>query len=652
LQCLKRTLAFIWTPECQRAFEALQRALTSPPILAMPNDTGTFYLDTDASNFAIGAVLSQLQDDEERVIAYASKKMSRQQLNYCTTRKELLAVYHFIRYFKHYLLGRAFIVRTDHSALQWLRRTPEPIGQQARWLEVMEEFDFQIVHRAGTKHTNADAMSRRPCRSRNCLCRENMEENDLHVRKVNKLTDPVNEPTFDPTLTWSKEQFAQEQKCDAEIAPILRLMADYATKPPWAEVSGDSDATKALWGQWQNLCIANNVLYRKFENVKNDTIISQIVMPYSYRRDFFRLAHEGCTGGHLGRRRTAEQIQRRGYWPGWSTDVRWFMKACDKCAQYHRGRPVKQTALMPIRVGEPWQLLSIDITGPYPRSRHGNVYILTAVDQFTKWTEALPIPNHTAPTVARALYNHVFCRFGSPLQLLSDQGPEFESLLFQELCKCVEIHKIHTTPYKASTNGMIERFHRTLNSMLAKVVSDDHRDWCEHVPAVIAAYRASVHEVTGYTPNRLFLGRKNRAPLDLIVGTPPDDEAGNENYDEYVENFQEKTRSAYRVVRERLGYAAVKRKSRYDIGLRKHSIAVGDWVWYYYPRRYVGKSSKWQRVYIGPYLVVKLIGSCNAVLQRSRRAKPFVVHMDKLKRYMVDAQTSWLKETPAESVPE
>jgi len=115
----------------------------------MPDDTGTFYLDADASNFAIGAVLSQLQDSEERVIAYASKKMSRQQLNYCTTRKELLAVYHFIRYFRHYLLGRAFIVRTDHSALQWLRRTPEPIGQQARWLEVLEEFDFQIIHLPG-----------------------------------------------------------------------------------------------------------------------------------------------------------------------------------------------------------------------------------------------------------------------------------------------------------------------------------------------------------------------------------------------------------------------------------------------------------------------------------------------------------------------
>jgi len=321
-------------------------------------------------------------------------------------------------------------------------------------------------------------------------------------------------PVYDSELVWTKAKFAEGQRGDPDFAPILRLMEKSNEKPHWDDVSDGTDVTKALWGQWTHLKVADGVLYRRFENVDNDTAKWQIVVPRAYRRDFCRLAHAGATGGHLGRKRTTEQVQRRGYWPGWTTDVRLFVKMCDKCAQYHRGRPAKRAELTPIPVREPWQLLSIDITGPFPRSRHGNSYILTAVDQFTNWTEALPLSNHTAPTVARALYNHVFSRFGSPLQVLSDQGPEFESTLFQELCKCLGIDKIRTTPYKPTTNGMIERFHRTLNSMLAKVVSDDHRDWCEHVPAVMAAYRASIHEVTGTRPTVSSLAE--RAELHWI----------------------------------------------------------------------------------------------------------------------------------------
>jgi len=162
---------FKWDDAVQQAFERLKEALTSPPILTMPTDSGDYIFDTDASDTAIGAVISVRQDGNERVIAYASRRLDRREINYCATRKELLAVVHFMRYFRQYLLGRQFRVRTDHAALTWLRRLREPIGQQARWLEVMEEFDFVIEHRPGSKHKNADALSRRPCRSRNCVCR-------------------------------------------------------------------------------------------------------------------------------------------------------------------------------------------------------------------------------------------------------------------------------------------------------------------------------------------------------------------------------------------------------------------------------------------------------------------------------------------------
>jgi len=150
----------------------LKSALTSPPVLAMPCDEGDFTLDTDASNDSIGAVLSQCQNGVERVITFGSRSLDKRERNYCVTRKELLAVVHFLRYFKRYLLGRRFRVRTDHAALTWLKRTPDPIGQQARWLEQMEKYDFVIEHRPGTRHGNADALSCRPCPKKNCLCQQ------------------------------------------------------------------------------------------------------------------------------------------------------------------------------------------------------------------------------------------------------------------------------------------------------------------------------------------------------------------------------------------------------------------------------------------------------------------------------------------------
>ena len=236
----------------------------------------------------------------------------------------------------------------------------------------------------------------------------------------------------------------------------------------------------------------------------------QVVVPFKMRRSVFRAIHEGLTGGHMGRKRTQLQLQRRTYWPGWTSDVARFIRMCSPCAQYHRGGPPRISTLKPFPAGDTWELVSIDITGPHPRSRHGNHYLLTVMDHFSKWLDALPIPNHTAATVARVLFTKVIVYMGLPLQLLSDQGPEFESQLFQELCRCLGINKIRTTPYKASTNGMVERYHRNLNTILAKLIDDNQRDWCEKAPIAAPAYRASVHDATGYSSNFLMLGREVR----------------------------------------------------------------------------------------------------------------------------------------------
>ena len=159
---MKKGVRFEWNTECQQAFAELKKRLTTEPVLALPTDNGMYILDTDASDFGLGAVLPQQQNGEERVIAYTSRTMNRSELKYETTRKELLAVVNGLKQFRQYLLGRHFVIRTDHVALSWLRRTPEPMPQLARWLTLIEQYDYEVLHRIGKRHCNADGLSRIP----------------------------------------------------------------------------------------------------------------------------------------------------------------------------------------------------------------------------------------------------------------------------------------------------------------------------------------------------------------------------------------------------------------------------------------------------------------------------------------------------------
>lgn len=159
---------------------------TSAPILAHPTDTDLYILDTDASDFSIGSVLSQIQNGKELVISYASRALSTAEKNYSTTKKELLSVTYFVKYFRSHLLGRRFILRSDHAALVWLYKSPDLFSQHARWIEILGEFDFEIQHRKGQLHSNADGLSRIPqldapgfsncirCRSPMTFCTESI----------------------------------------------------------------------------------------------------------------------------------------------------------------------------------------------------------------------------------------------------------------------------------------------------------------------------------------------------------------------------------------------------------------------------------------------------------------------------------------------
>jgi transposase InsO family protein len=617
----KKDQPFLWGDECQDAFDRLKDALTMAPVLSLPVDDAAYTLDCDASDVGIGGVLSQNIDGEERVIAYGSRLFSTAERNYCITRKELLAVVHFTQVFRQNLLGRRFTLRTDHAALRWLQHTPDPIGQQGRWLEKLAEFDFEILHRPGRKHGNADALSRKPCRQ----CHwEEAEAMDQFVREVTEVT----------TESDSTTEIVKSQKEDPVLSKVRSWLSE--GMPSLQEILLEEEAVKVYWHQRDSLYLKDDAIYRRTPDE-----VEQVLVPKDLREDYLRLAHTGVTGGHLGVKRTRWQVRRRAYWVGWSGDVKRFCRHCDGCCRYRRGALQRQGPLQPMTCGEPWERVSVDVTGPHPRSRKGNIYILTMMDNFSKFAEAVPMANQEATTVAKALVETIVVRYGAPLQILTDQGRNFEGHVFQEMCRLLEVDKVRTSSYRPQSNGMIERYHRTLNSMLGKVVSENQRDWDEHLPYVTAAYRASIHDVTGFSPNYLIFGKENRAPLDLVYGPPEGTDESGLTYSTYANELSEKFVKAYGTARQSLKKNAERRKHNYDLRVRPAKFEEGDWVYYFSPRKFVGRSPKFQRNFTGPYRIVRACGPVNYLLQKSPKAKPFVSHVDKLRHCFGRTKGQW-----------
>ena len=647
-ELLKKNRPFVWDEACHDSFILLKTCLMQPPILSMPIDDGKYILDTDCSGQSAGAVLSQIQDGCERVIAYASRSLSKAERNYCITRQELLSVVFFVKYFRCYLLGRHFLLRTDHAALRWLRNTPEPIGQQARWLEILEEFSFDIEHRPGRLHRNADAMTRIPCTQ---CGMEPIEKTD-EVRAVKIKSGVLENVTVKTDERWSNEALAEATRKDPELVTIYQWKTGFKEPPDHDFVARFDESTKIYWRQWSRIILKDGTLYRQWLTTDGLQERLQLIPPIEYRQEILTLSHGGITGGHLSSKKMKDQVQRRAYWTGWANDVEQFCKSCPACAQYHRGGLKRRGKLQEMLVGSPGERISIDITGKHPKSRRGNSYILTVIDHFTKFADGFPIPNHEATTVAKVLINRWIVYYGTPLQILSDKGAEFEGHLFAELCKAMAIDKARTTAYKPSTNACVERFHRTLNSMLGKVVCSNHRDWDERLPYVLAAYRSTRHESTQYSPNFLTYLRENRAPIDLLLGDNADDTVKFDSYHEYVAEFQEKQRQAYELVRQQLKRCAERRKKHYDLRAKPEEFKSGQWIWYFCPRRIVGRSPKWSKFYSGPWLILKMLGPVNAVIQRSKNTHPIVVHIDKLKPCFGKTPKSWLEDEQSCSVPD
>ena len=252
------------------------------------------------------------------------------------------------------------------------------------------------------------------------------------------------------------------------------------------------------------------------------------------------------------------------------------------------------------------------------------------MDYFTKWPEAYPLPDQEATTVAEVLLQNWISRFGSPLQLHSDQGRNFTSAVCKGLCQLLKIDKTQTTPLHPQSDGMVERFNRTILNNLSIFVSKNQQDWDRKLPLFLLAYRSAVHETTGFTPSRMLFGRELRLPCDLLFGCPPDTPSSPEDY---VQDLQTRLEDVHEFARGRINIATEKMKTRYDTRATEHEFQEGDKVWFWNPVRRKGLSPKLQSSWEGPYTVLKRLNDVVVRIRKSSNTRPRVVHYDRLAPY-------------------
>ena len=383
-------------------------------------------MDTDASDYGIGGVLSQCIEGTEHVIAYYSKSLNPAQQIYCTTRRELLAVVATLDHFKGYIWGPKFVVRTDHAALVWLKNLKNIQGMLARWLAKLQQFHFEIIHRPGAQHGNADGLSRCPqCERGACAPNTNSSSTDPEQPYASSCIGSSLDSELIPlesgetcvaavmvAQSENSKLITTAQMTDSEITIVREWLIEGIFPARIQDFAPASYELKAYWIGRKSLFLdENNILWRNRSDAGSR---AQLVVPRSLRDTIFNDSHHTTYGGHFGITHTHSKIQLHYFWSGMSDFVKDRISACHKCVA--RKSPVNRHQPMGhVPVSGRFERVAMDLLDVSVISAKGYKYILVVCDNFTKYTEAYPLKDKTARSVADALMYIWLPRYGFPL---------------------------------------------------------------------------------------------------------------------------------------------------------------------------------------------------------------------------------------------
>ncbi len=622
---------FIWTTQHQQAMDTLTFHLTSAPILAYADFTTPFILQTDASGVGLGAVLSQIQNGTERVIAYVSRGLNPAESRYPAHKLEFLAMKWAVTdKLRDYLLGNSFTVLTDNNPLLYVTSSAKLDATGQRWVAALSQFNFTIKYKPGKNNAAADALSRKP---QSEMTRSSIEfqreavtipagsvqaicdgypstsqpflesSNTVHceviTRQAAKTTTKLQNTIEEGLPRVSKQELAIAQRDDPVISRVL-FFVDQHLRPTKSERVRESPECSIYFRQWERLIIQDSILYRQRKTPDGKTLL-QLILPQQFQALAMTSLHNDL--GHLGFERTIDMIRSRFFWPKMAEEVKKWCEQCKRCC-LRKTRPSKMTRvpLVSINTTEPLELICIDFL-KLEKSKGGFENILVITDHFTKYAQAHPTRDQKALTVAKILWKDFIQHYGFPVRIHADQGRNFESNLIKELCKVCGVKKSRTTPYHPQGNGQTERFNHTLLNMLGTLETNQKQDWKQHVGAMTHAYNATRHESTGYAPFLLMFGRHPNLPIDLMFGLNPSDNEDPPSYDDFVIKLRDNLQSAYKIANEVKEKAKSKQKRLYDRNTTEASLRQGDRVLVQH-KHVVGTQKLADRWEPHPYVVV------------------------------------------------
>ena len=365
-----------------------------------------------------------------------------------------------------------------------------------------------------------------------------------------------------------------------------------------------------------------------FKSVRTQVLDEEkvLVLPKMFRAKVLVLAHDKL--GHMGARRVKALVKARFSWPGLGKDVVEYVRSCPECQRCAKAQ-ARKAPLMERRVfSEPFEVMGVDIVGPFPKGRGGCTHLLTVVCMATRWPEAVPLRSITARAVATGL-GEVFCRTGIPLQLVSDQGTQFVGKVVRGLCSNLNIDKVKTTPYHPEGNGTCERMHGTLGAMLTKAAIAG-QDWVGQVPFALFALRAAPNRDTGFSPFELVFGRRVRTPLDILHQGWAEVEFSELDTEEWAEWLVEKLEVWHSVMKERGEVASHKRKMTFDKKSVTREFEVGEEVLCRIP----GMIPKLRESWHGPYPIVGKLNRVDYEVDLGK-GRTRVLHINNLKKHWV-----------------
>ena len=583
-----------WTEAADSAFEHLKKLCISTPILAYPDYKLPFVLHTDSSSEGLGAVLYQKQNGKMRVIAYASRSVSKAESHYPAHKLEFLALkWAVCEKFHEYLYGsNLFEVYTDNNPLTYVLSSAKLDACGQRWVAKLANYNITVKYKCGLSNVEADALSRISWPEILAETEDldvDLKCMDTHVvnailtgcRSKSSLIESVScsSKIIPPELSQDSDSssninWMKEQRADPNLTVIIKLIESGQLQKR-KQHGKDTPEVKSLLRIRKGLKLVKDILYRKTytDNSSSKKVQWQLVVPKAYRSRALAGCHDDV--GHQGRMRTLSLLRERFYWPGMQTEAMQHVQQCTRCLR--RKTPSHVAPLQPIHVTQPLELVHMDYLSLEPSK--GNIEnVLVITDHFTRYALAYPSKTQTAQATARILWDNFICHYGFPEKFISDQGRNFESDLIKELCKIAGVKKLHTTPYHPQGNGQCERFNSTLCNMLGTLSEEEKSDWKSYLGCMTHAYNCTKHASTTYSPYYLMFGRHPRLPIDVEFGLPKSNSGDNSSKSRYIQKLRRRLNYAFQKATKVANQQANKYKSSYDKSIKGPQLQEKDLV--------------------------------------------------------------------------